>query len=394
MSSKKIVIKFKYENESDIWKMPLNENGSTKSFQTQQSDYFSKQKNKTQEILFLYHLYNPVTRMYVQDFKEIYDDSIVFQMKNCKSHAIEIAQKLIEAIKINQSLNVSISSSMPHIVDLKKIMLELSYFLKIGTFAEEFIQEDGIALLLKILELTSGNTQTKALEAFAALTEYQNAIQYIEDNIEIFEQFFKILIRGSQEKGNVKLVSAMLMLYTSIIGIIKEKGCDKFIQVVQSYANENSTKPYQEIITFVSDVSIDIKENAILLLCAIVKYTKNKNSKMKIVTDLLEAGLSTAFVDYMQCKSPKFRDYVLMFFSLAKQCGMPINLEIEKYKQTIEKLEENCLLLQNENAEIKKKQKFYDEIVDEFIYFKNLADVCTMSGGYYFPCKNAIMLID
>lgn len=372
MSSKKIVVKFKYENESDVLKMPLNDNHSTGHFQTQQTDYFNKQKNKSIEILSLHHLYNPVTRMYIQEIKEIYDNSIIFQMKNCKNHAIEISQKLLQGIQSSQSLNMSISSLMPQAIDFKKILFELSNCLKIARFADEFIQEDGINLLLKILEITSGNTQTAALKAFSALMEYQNAIQNLEDNNELFEQFFKILMMSSQTKGNVSMASTSLMLFASIIGIMEEKGCEKFICLVTAFANENSSKPYKEIISFVNDESIDIRVNAILLICILVKFSNSKSSKMKMISDLLEAGLVNSLVGYLECKSPKFRDYVQMFFLLARQCGMPIDLEIEKYKQTIEKLEENCASLEKKISELTKNQTFYDEIVNEFIDRKSV----------------------
>ena len=61
--------------------------------------------------------------------------------------------------------------------------------------------------------------------------------------------------------------------------------------------------------------------------------------------------------------------------------------EVETYKKKLRELEKHCTDLEKKTELIFLNQKFNNEIVEDFIHFKKLAEVCSEVGGYFDPCK-------
>jgi hypothetical protein len=49
-------------------------------------------------------------------------------------------------------------------------------------------------------------------------------------------------------------------------------------------------------------------------------------------------------------------------------------------------MEKHCAELERKTELIYLNQKFQNEIVEDFIHFKKLAEVCAEFGGFYDPC--------
>lgn len=68
--------------------------------------------------------------------------------------------------------------------------------------------------------------------------------------------------------------------------------------------------------------------------------------------------------------------------------------EVETYKKKLRELEKHCNELERKTELIFLNQKFNNEIVEDFIHFKKLAEVCSDVGGYYDPCKLLVIILN
>lgn len=85
------------------------------------------------------------------------------------------------------------------------------------------------------------------------------------------------------------------------------------------------------------------------------------------------------------CKSMEFQQQLTSYQKLTGEIIRGSYYEIEIYKKKLKEMETHCQELEKKVEFVFLNQKFYEEIVDDFIYFKKLADVCSDVGGYYDP---------
>jgi hypothetical protein len=88
-----------------------------------------------------------------------------------------------------------------------------------------------------------------------------------------------------------------------------------------------------------------------------------------------------------ECKSHEFQIQLSNYQKLTGDIVRGSNYEVELYKKKMRDLEKHCQDLEKKVEFVFLNQKFYEEIVDDFIYFKKLSDVSSDIGGYYDPCN-------
>jgi hypothetical protein len=81
----------------------------------------------------------------------------------------------------------------------------------------------------------------------------------------------------------------------------------------------------------------------------------------------------------------EFQSHLTNFQKLTGEIIRGSYYEIEVYKKKLKEMEKHCQELEKKVEFVFLNQKFYEEVVDDFIYFKKLADVCADVGGYYDP---------
>ena len=237
--------------------------------------------------------------------------------------------------------------------------------------------------MVDIIQVTSGNTRSYAMNAFKSLLVYLNSMEYIKENPDIFATLYNILI----DNDNINTINHTLGIFILIIDYLKEEGVEIFIDSADDYALKNDSKIFKELVFFINDSSIDIKVNALTLIFMLIKYSEDKKRQARILVQFQEVELGKTLEKNSDSKSQEFQIQLTNYQELTGDIIRGSNYEIEIYKKKLRDLERHCQELERKVEFVFLNQKFYEEINDDFIYFKKLSEVCSEAGGYYDPCK-------
>ena len=272
--------------------------------------------------------------------------------------------------------------------NLKKICHSLTNYFLIPQFAEEFIIFEGINQILNLIEISSGNTKAYAIEAFGVLIEYMNALQYISENFYIFSSIYRILVSNEQ----IKVTSNMLSIFYSFLKYMKNNFYTTFYLAAQKYSNETHTPIFEGFFNLIKDKTFETKLKSFKLLVAILTFTRDKEKRAELVVALKENGLNDTLEKYAKLGrngdknfGEKFNDLLSSYQSLTGEIIKGSEYEIELYKKKLSKYEEHCEKIEKKVEFVFQNQKFYDEIVEDFVYMKKLSEVCAASAGYFDP---------
>lgn len=386
MSIKKI-IKYYFENETEPNTITFTFNNISKEtpIASQLRDHLLKKKDKVNDDITKYHLFYPDGNYFISTMSELMEH-IIYQVKNCSISAQETVDILIDIIAMPEDIDEGSKSS----TKVVKIMNQLIHSLNVGVFAEEFIEFSGMETLFKIINLYKEPSKiSKMIECLSTLMQYSNALQYVEENTDNFERLI-ILLLSCNPKTPVKNTSHLLNTVICILNSMKEAGIDIFYRVSLNYTQVNNTKVFAEIVNFVGDGFSEINEQALLLIDLILMTIDNKSKRNAILNELKVAGLKKMLKKNVNNKSQKFQNHLDNYQKLTNEIIPGSNLEIEKSRKQIEKIEEHCSNLQKKVEYVFQNQKFYDEIVEDFIYFKKLSETCAKQSSYFEPCMYII----
>ena len=275
--------------------------------------WFEKNKSIPLEQVINCSLFNPKTKLFVLDKKELVGDtSLVYIMKNCSAETDKIIEKindylaahaegqidLTASIKsvstFNSSINLndSVSSRSSGTVNIKYICFALKNYLSVPKFANFFVIREGIDKLKNLVEITSSNTLAYACECFEKVLEYKNACQYVEENEELFYSFYKILF-----KNKVNITKTMLIVFQKINDYMKDEKLrtsfyDYFYKSAEKYSREFGQRTLEPFVQLVADPASDIQDNVMLLIVKIIR-SSTKRKITKIAADLKSVGLNT-----------------------------------------------------------------------------------------------------
>lgn len=222
------------------------------------------------------------------------------------------------------------------------------------------------------------------MNAFKSLLNYLNAIEYLKDNTEIIEDLYNILINNDA----LNTANYTLGILIIICNFLKDVGAEHIVKAAEKYAKKNETKIFKELVNFINDSSIDIKINSITLIWFLLSNS-NKFKQAKIILHLQEVEITKILEKNADFKSEEFQHQLTNYQKVTGEIIRGSNYEIEIYKKKNKEMEKHCRELEKKVEFVFLNQKFYEEIVDDFITFKKLADVCSDLGGYFDPCKKS-----
>ena len=433
----KMNITFRFENNPNKYQMEILFTDKSPSFEEQQKKYL---ESKSEELKIsnynMYSLYELNSGMFItkQTDLAIYPEGTIFIMKNCSLYAKAINKKITELVDeynnpegknqnkvekkekneddfdfeakaeeeniVNEGKNnVSVNDKNKEkqnleniktkaLNSLKKICHSLTNFFLIPQFAEEFIKFEGINLLLNLIEISSGNTKAYAIEALGVLIEYMNALQYVSENFDIFSSFYKILVSNEQ----IKVTSNMLSIFYSFLRYMKNNFYNNFYMAAQKYSNETHTPIFEGFFNLIRDKTFETKLKSFKLLVSILTFTRDKQKRAELVVILKESGLNRTLEKLAKLGrsgdknyGDKFNDLLSSYQSLTGEIIKGSEYEIELYKKKIAKYEEHCEKIEKKVEFIFQNQKFYDEIIEDFVYMKKVSEACANSAGYFDP---------
>lgn len=377
-----IKIKFNFEDQNKIYDF---------EYSSLKDDFLEKQikvvsmniMNKDEACY--YHLYDLQKNTFIENPNKELDSSKIYLMKNTSRFAVNTVESFQKILNSSQNKDSKQFSN-----DVMSICFYLKNRLSIDSFAEEFISYDGLKVLIEIIEYTSGNSRSYALNSLISLMYFKNANEYLKENPFVLKNIYYILINiqtSISDSTNTPTINHILQLFIIVSDYLKDDGIDLILYSAETYAEETGKKVFEEIVNFISTSEINIKINTLTLINSMIKNTSRKSKKSKILAYFNEAGLQNMLNKDAELKNKNFQDELSSYQGLTGEIISSSNYEVELYRAKVLELENHCNNLEKKAEYIFLNQKFYSEIVEEFVNFQKMAEAAIEIGGYYDPSK-------
>ena len=173
---------------------------------------------------------------------------------------------------------------------------------------------------------------------------------------------------------------------------MKNNFYNTFYLAAQKYSNETNTPIFEGFFNLIKDKTFETKLKSFKLLVAILTFTRDKQKRAELVVALKENGLNKILEKLAKLGRNgdknygyKFNDLLSSYQSLTGEIIKGSEYEIELYKRKLAKYEDHCEKIEKKVEFVFQNQKFYDEIVQDFVYMKKLSEACANSAGYFDP---------
>ena len=384
---KEKTIKFKLENSEKEYQIILN---NQDQLYIQEEDFLNKKKDLLGiKNIENYCLYEKNSQYIIYDFELFgtkFSDETIFIFIDCKPLVTNMIQKLQEMIDKPESQNKNLMTC--------KL---LGIYVQAPQFTNLFIVEQGIDKIVTLIKMLKINAQAYVAEAISYLMEYQNACQYVNENQYILDTFYKILINNLQRVNTTKY---MLNSFLTLQVYLKEKFSSLFLKAAENYAKETNTKLLESYCNLLKDNYYENKEMALEIIISMLTYTEEKCSRTELsqlilklkeapITDALEIKNSSSEqqneMKELFNNHPQYKQLLDTYQRITNEVIEGSTYQVEELNKKIQTYEESMTSLEKRTEYVFQNQKFYDEIVADFIQFKKLSELCIEEAGYYNP---------
>lgn len=377
-----ISVKFKFEDKPKIYDFELKP----------KEELVDKQARLVGELLGVkeesayYHLYNPDLNKYVEGSAELQKSKITYLMKNTSKEA-QMAVTLIRKTLYEKKQNDG-KLDAAKATDIKSLVFNLKNYLTVDSYAEEFIAFGGLEGMIEIIQEMTGNTRSYAINSLKSILVFRNAIEYIRENAVVVHNLYYILVGNeSWEAASITITIHTLGILFLLCDILKDEGVSMILHAAEKASEENDTKLFQELVKFLYNVDVQVKVNAMTLIFVMIKSCSKKSKQSKILAALNEADLILALNKFGDLRNDEFQNQLSNFQKLTGEIIKGSNYEIELYKIKYKEIENHCYHLEKKVEYIFLNQRFYTEIVEDFVTFQQMAETALEIGGYYDPSK-------
>ncbi len=87
-----------------------------------------------------------------------------------------------------------------------------------------------------------------------------------------------------------------------------------------------------------------------------------------------------------------FQNQVSLYQQLTAEVIKGSNYQVEIYKKKYKEIEVHCQELEKKVEFIFLNQTYYEEIVEDFVQYKKISDICMERGGYLNPSKKFLII--
>ena len=273
----------------------------------------------------------------------------------------------------------------------------LGIYVKAPQFTNLFIVGEGIEKIVTLIKILKINAQAYIAEAISGLMEYQNACQYVNENQYIFDTFYKILMDNLKRVNTTKY---MLNTFITLQAYLKEKFPSLFLKAAENYAKETNSILLEGYCNLLKDNYYENKEIALEIIISMLTCTQEKCSRSELsqlilklkeapITDALEIKSSTPEqqneMRELFNNHPQYKELLDTYQRITNEVIEGSTYQVEELNKKIKSYEESITSLEKRTEYVFQNQKFYDEIVADFIQFKKLSEVCIDQAGYYDP---------
>lgn len=151
------------------------------------------------------------------------------------------------------------------------------------------------------------------------------------------------------------------------------------------YARVNNSKIFLELVQFINDSMFDIKVNTMTLLSVMLQKSNDSSFQAKLIVHFNDIDLNSILEKNSECASPEFQIQLTNYQKYSGEVIKGSNFQVELYKQRLKETEDYILSIEQKFEFLFLNQNFYEEIVEDFLQYKKISDICSEVGGYYSP---------
>ena len=387
---KPVQIQFEFLNANDEMELSeeytvkiLSQKNQSEDFETNRIKIINSCDFRTAEERFYYYMFDKTNELFLTKDTDLtpYLKSNKIIMQNCKTFAEQICEKLreesltykkVEEEEDEQKKN----DTTPEKKELRKILNYLTNNFEIGLFAEEFIANNGIVYLDKIIQYNKGGIRKYALKGLSKLLDYQSTFDYFEKKNEILSSLYTILVSDTDLKSPLYAIDIMLKIIRT-----SEEKIMYIIDVAEKYARKTHTKIFYKLVDHLSGTNKDseLKYYSLWFINMIMNYC-HPSKLPRILIQLRDVGIFEV-LEKRKYSDKNFDLQVNMFLEKTQSVLSDSDYEVEIYKKEIEDLKTHCYEIEKRNTSFSEENEFYEILVDEFIKYLNFSDSFVTQAG-------------
>ena len=104
------------------------------------------------------------------------------------------------------------------------------------------------------------------------MLRYENSYGYIQENKEVVETLYNILINYDTMNTATHTLEVLIL----ITDMLNDLGVNIILRSAELHAMKSNNKLFKELVNFINDSNIDIKLNSITLICYLLEKCADK----------------------------------------------------------------------------------------------------------------------
>lgn len=226
----------------------------------------------------------------------------------------------------------------------KRLLLhELTQSITNAEYAEQFLEEDGLSIVLQQVKSTTGNVQGHLLQVVRGLLLYVNAMDQVAESPDLVDKIYGFLVPPPDGTPiNLSVAKPTLEILIVICGML-EQG-HKLINQAAKRRIGVGVQPYSPLINLLASNDLNTVHNTILLMNILLKKKKDSSDlkAKKLVFRWKECGLMSLLTPLTTMEEPKIQKQLTI---LQRGCSITIPgswEEASRYKAQYEEMRRRC----------------------------------------------------
>ncbi|KEG13334.1 formin 2 (FH2) domain protein [Trypanosoma grayi] len=225
----------------------------------------------------------------------------------------------------------------------RKLVLELNTLVQGTEFAEQFLDDDGLNVILHQIKTASGNLQAAMLSVLRNLLVYVNAVEQIAESPELVERIYGLLV-PPPDGGAVPLNIAKPTLETLIVICGMVEGGHKMINHAAKKRVGVGVLPYAPLVPLLSGADLLATHSTLLFMNILLKKKKEASGMKakKLLFRWTECGVVSVLKRLTAIEDPDVAKQLGSFQRLSNLTIPRSWEEASKYRQQYEEARRKC----------------------------------------------------
>eukprot|EP01105_Mastigella_eilhardi_P019924 TRINITY_DN4711_c0_g1_i1.p1 TRINITY_DN4711_c0_g1~~TRINITY_DN4711_c0_g1_i1.p1 ORF type:complete len:1114 (-),score=336.68 TRINITY_DN4711_c0_g1_i1:49-3315(-) len=207
----------------------------------------------------------------------------------------------------------------------REVVFKLKYLLQDPSFAEEFIAQGGIGILLKIVISSEGNMQGYGLMAIRGFMGYYSGLQEIAEN----PAFIEVLMNLVDHRTVAPVCRQAIEL---LFVICNFDGFALIHKAAKSTAKAKGKEPYSDVVAALSSGDIETQVNALILVNSLLDNCPPAKL-LDMLSSFKKLGIDNVLKEQKQIVHPTFKTQLDIFEKTCARAAAAAEKPKRAYKE-------------------------------------------------------------